>query len=158
MSIVVAAALGGPAAAAVLQAPPSTDQYGPNRVAICHRASTKPLRFVDRTIPRASLAAHLRHGDTVGSCVYGSVTSRGAVSLKTGKGVVITSLRARRLYSIVVRDPSPTENFHLFGRGVDRQTTVRFVGTIRWKVTFAAGSYRYRSDARPALRRFVSAR
>ena len=152
------AALGGQAAAAVLQAPPSTDQYGPNRVAICHRASTNPLRFVDRTIPRASLASHLRHGDTVGSCVYGSVTSRGAVSLRTGKGVVITSLRARRLYSIVVRDPSPTENFHLSGRGVDRQTTARFVGTVRWKVAFAAGSYRYRSDAHPALRRFVSAR
>ena len=158
MAMVLVVMSAGAAWGSRLQSPPSTDQYGPNRVVVCHRVSAKPQRFADLTISRASLATHLRHGDTVGACVYGSVNSRGVVALRTGRGVRIATLRARRIYSIVVTDPSPTQNFHLSGRAVSRATSVRFVGTVRWKVTFAVGTYRYRSDARPTLRRFVAVR
>jgi hypothetical protein len=30
---------------------------------------------------------------------------------------------------------------------VDRQTGIRFRGTVRWRVRFVSGTYRYRSDA-----------
>jgi hypothetical protein len=154
----VAFCLAGACIATAAQAPPAHDQYGPNRVQVCHRIVGKPARFVDRVVARPSLATHLRHGDTVGTCVYGSVSRAGAVSLLTGKGVPVVRVVAGRPYSIVVRDPSQTENFHLSGPSGSRTTTRRFVGTVRWKMTFAKGSYRYRSDAHPALRRFVRAR
>ena len=65
--------------------------------------------------------------------------------------------RARTLpagaYTIVVRDRSSRDNFHLVGPGVNRRTGVRFRGTRRWRVTLRRGAvYRYRSDARPQLR------
>lgn len=78
--------------------------------------------------------------------------------MKTDQGLPITVLKARRRYSIVVRDPSRTENFHLYGTGVDRRTGVGFRGTVRWKVIFVGGRYAYRSDTHPGLRRFVTAR
>lgn len=152
VTAVISLAIAGSALAAE---GPSRDQYAPNRVEVCHRSSTKPLRFVDRVVARSSLAAHLRHGDTVGTCVYGSVSRQGAVSLTTGKGAPVVTLVAGRVYSIIVRDPSPKENFHLTGTSLSRMTTARFVGTVRWKVTLRSGSYRYRSDAQPALRRFL---
>jgi len=51
-----------------------------------------------------------------------------------------------------------TENFHVFGPGVDKRTGLVFRGTVRWKVRFATGRYRYRSDAHPRLQRFFTAR
>jgi len=71
---------------------------------------------------------------------------------------VITRLEAQRLYSVVVKDVSRTENFHVFGPGVDKRTGLVFRGTVRWKVRFATGRYRYRSDAHPRLQRFFTAR
>jgi plastocyanin len=39
-------------------------------------------------------------------------------------------------YEITVRDRSSQHNFHLTGPGVDRETSVAFVGTMTWTVTF----------------------
>ena len=94
---------------------PSEDQYAPDKATICHRASTtKP--FVTLTVPRAALPRYLRRGATVGPCVYGFVRPGGVVTLRTNNGQPITVLKPRRLYSIVVSDPSRTENFHLYGQ------------------------------------------
>jgi hypothetical protein len=46
------------------------DQYGPQKVTICHKGHTI-------TISRSALPAHLRHGDTVGPCA-GGVAGQGA--------------------------------------------------------------------------------
>jgi hypothetical protein len=136
---------------------PSEDQYAPDKATICHRASTtKP--FVTLTVPRAALPRYLRRGATVGPCVYGFVRSGGAVTLRTNNGQPITVLKPRRLYSIVVSDPSRTENFHLYGNGLDRHTGIDFRGTVRWKITFVAGRYTYRSDRHPSLRRSLTVR
>lgn len=137
---------------------PGDDQYTPQRVTICHRSTSRTKPYVTVTVRRTVLPAHLRHGDTVGPCVYGSVKSGGVVSLRTHRGAPIVQLKARRLYSIVVNDLSGAENFHLFGNRVDRLTGIGFRGTVRWKVTFASGRYVYRSDAHPGLRRLVTAR
>jgi hypothetical protein len=49
-------------------------------------------------------------------------------------------------YSFVVRDRSNLHNFHLSGPGVDRKTTVAFIGTTHWTVTLRAGTYTYLCD------------
>ena len=54
--------------------------------------------------------------------------------------------------TIVVRDRSRTENFHLVGPGVSKATGVAFRGTVTWKVTLRAGRYVFKSDRTKALR------
>lgn len=49
-------------------------------------------------------------------------------------------------YVIVVRDRSKRHNFHLTGPGVNRKTTVGRTGTVTWRVTLGAGTFRYVSD------------
>jgi hypothetical protein len=59
-------------------------------------------------------------------------------------------------YVIEVRDRSSKQNFHLKlqgARGLDRRTTIRFVGRVKWTVTLAPGAYVYFSDNRPAAKR-----
>lgn len=42
------------------------DQYGPDKITICHRPGSG--RHVTITISRSALPAHLAHGDTIGRC------------------------------------------------------------------------------------------
>ena len=49
-------------------------------------------------------------------------------------------------YTIGVRDQSNEHNFRLQGSGVSKTTTVGFVGTQKWSVTLAPGTYRYQCD------------
>jgi plastocyanin len=67
------------------------------------------------------------------------------ITLRTPSGQRVRRLR-RGAYSIVVRDRSRVHNFRLTGPGVRRATGVGFVGTVRWRVTLRAGTYRYRCD------------
>ena len=54
---------------------------------------------------------------------------------------------------ITVRDRSAVRGVRLAGAGVGRSTTVRFVGTVTWKVNLSAGTLVYGSDARkPVLK------
>jgi hypothetical protein len=53
---------------------------------------------------------------------------------------------------ITVADRSTTDDFHLLGAGVNRATSRRGVGVVRWRVTLRRGVYVYRSDATPTLR------
>jgi hypothetical protein len=52
-------------------------------------------------------------------------------------------------YTMVVRDRSRRDNFHLIGGGLNRKTGVVFVGVRQWSVTLTKGLYRYRSDTHP---------
>jgi hypothetical protein len=56
-------------------------------------------------------------------------------------------------YTIQVRDRSRFHNFHLSGPGVDRATTIAFVGTVTWTVTMTAGVYTFICDAHASLMR-----
>jgi plastocyanin len=67
-----------------------------------------------------------------------------AISMKLA-GKAVGSLRAGA-YAVVVRDRSPRHAFRLAGPGVSRKTGDRFRGTVRWRVTFRAGVYRYWSS------------
>jgi plastocyanin len=76
----------------------------------------------------------------------GTVGPTPTISLRTSAGRKVASVRAGR-YRIVVRDRSRMHNFHLTGRGVNKRTAVRFVGTATWVVTFRRGqTYRYVCD------------
>lgn len=67
-----------------------------------------------------------------------------AIELKQGSKDVKT-LKAGT-YTIKVEDKASIHDFHLMGKGVNKATTVAFVGTQTWKVTFKPGTYTYQCD------------
>lgn len=69
------------------------------------------------------------------------------ITLRTEAGSTVRDLTAGT-YVIEVRDHSNLHNFHLTGPGgVDQSTTVDFVGTVTWTVTFQdQQTYRYQCD------------
>ncbi len=67
------------------------------------------------------------------------------VSVRTIAGARVTST-ARGRVNLVVRDRSRLHNFHLIGPGVNRKTTLGFVGTQTWQLTLRAGLYRFLCD------------
>jgi plastocyanin len=54
-------------------------------------------------------------------------------------------------YVIVIHVRSPIHNFHLTGRGVDKATTLSFVGTVKWTVKLKKGAYSYVCDPHSAI-------
>jgi len=67
-----------------------------------------------------------------------------SITLKSGAKAV-KALKAGT-YTIVVSDKSTIHNFHLFGPGVNKSTTVPFTGTQTWAVKLKAGKYTYQCD------------
>lgn len=70
------------------------------------------------------------------------------ITLKKGSAKV-TKLKAGT-YKIVVADKSSIHNFHLFGPGVSKKTSVPFVGTQTWTVKLKPGKYTYQCDIHAA--------
>lgn len=70
------------------------------------------------------------------------------ITLKNGAKVVKT-LKAGT-YTITVSDKASIHNFHLFGPGVNKTTTVPFTGTKTWTVKLRAGTYTYQCDPHAA--------
>lgn len=81
----------------------------------------------------------------------GTVGPSFTITLKKGSSKV-TKL-AHGKYTIVVRDRSAIHNFHLRGSGVDKSTSVKFVGTKTWAVTLKKGRYTYVCDPHAAAMR-----
>jgi plastocyanin len=72
------------------------------------------------------------------------------ISLKKN-GIKVTKLKPGR-YSITVRDRSAFHNFHLKGPGVDKKTTVGYVGAKTWlPLRLVVGTYRYWCDPHRAV-------
>ena len=80
----------------------------------------------------------------------GSVGPGQTIALGTSDGTRLSRLHAGA-FTIVVRDRSAVDNFHLTGPGVSRRTGVRFRGTVTWKLRLKAGRYVFKSDRHPAL-------
>ena len=53
-------------------------------------------------------------------------------------------------YRIVVEDKSSAHNFHLFGPGVSKTTSVPFTGKRTWTVRLKKGCYTYQCDVHAA--------
>jgi plastocyanin len=54
-------------------------------------------------------------------------------------------------YKIVVRDKSSAHNFHLFGPGVNKSTSVGATGTKTWTIKLKKGKYTYQCDIHAAI-------
>jgi hypothetical protein len=72
------------------------------------------------------------------------------ITLKTAAGGRVKQLTAGP-FKITVKDLTKSDNFHLFGAGVNKRTGVRFHGTVTWSVKFRTGKVTYRSDAHKSL-------
>ena len=57
-------------------------------------------------------------------------------------------------YKIVVRDTTTSHNWHLFGNGLDRATSVPGTGRSVFKVRFRGGSYTVWCDRHTSTMRF----
>jgi hypothetical protein len=80
--------------------------------------------------------------------LVGTVGPGRTISLRTPSGRAVRSLRTGS-YTLVIRDRSARDNFHLIGGDPTvpgRMTGVRFVGTRTWRVVLGKGMYRYVSD------------
>lgn len=71
------------------------------------------------------------------------------ISLRKASGASAATLKAGK-YLVTARDRSSAHNFHLIGPGVNKSTTVPFVGARKWTVTLRKGTYRFRCDAHKA--------
>lgn len=53
-------------------------------------------------------------------------------------------------YRLKVEDRSTRHDFHLIGKGLNRATTVAFMGEQTWRVTFKPGKVTYQCDPHAA--------
>ena len=72
------------------------------------------------------------------------------ITLKTAHGKPVKKLKPGA-YTIRIRDLSPIHNFHLFGPGVKKLTSVQNTGSATWTVRFKRGLYRYQCDPHRTL-------
>jgi plastocyanin len=70
------------------------------------------------------------------------------ITLKSGT-TLVKALNAGS-YTLVIADKSSIHNFHLFGPGVNKKTSVPFTGTQTWSVTLKPGTYTYQCDIHAA--------
>ena len=75
----------------------------------------------------------------------GTVGPGFTITLKTPNGKVVKKLKAG-MYTIRIRDLSPIHDFHLFGPGVNKKTSVQNTGSLTWTVRLRHGRYRYHCD------------
>jgi plastocyanin len=74
------------------------------------------------------------------------------IQLRTEAGAAVTQLDPGT-YEIHVEDLSEEHNFHLQGPGVNESTSLPFVGSVTWTVTFAEGRYTFVCDPHASVMR-----
>ncbi len=79
------------------------------------------------------------------SVLRGMVGPGFTITLKTAQGRLVKRLKPGT-YTVRIRDISPIHNFHLFGPGVNKLTSVQNTGSVTWTVRLKHGIYRYRCD------------
>ncbi|MDF2750197.1 MAG: hypothetical protein K0T00_1373 [Gaiellaceae bacterium] len=99
----------------------------------------------------AAAAALLTPGDALAqnTRLQATVGPGFTIGLRGPDGAAVTQL-APGTYDIVVQDLSEEHNFHLQGPGVNEATTLAFVGTVTWTVTFTDGRYTFVCDPHSA--------
>ena len=107
-------------------------------------------RIVALALPLALLVAVLAvpgrsSAAAQAAALRGTVGPGFTITLKTAQGTVVKKLKAGT-YTIRIRDLSPIHNFHLFGPGVNKLTSVQNTGSTTWTVRLKPGVYRYRCD------------
>jgi hypothetical protein len=87
---------------------------------------------------------------TVGTPSAPKTVAAAKIGVRVGPGAKVSVTGIAGLSAgpavITIRDASRTDDFHLVGPDVNRATGIHFKGTATWKLTLAAGKYRFRSD------------
>ena len=73
-------------------------------------------------------------------------TSGPGFDIEVSKGGKDVKTLKHGTYTIVVRDKSSQHNFHLFGPGVNKATSVSAVTTKTWTIKLKKGKYTYQCD------------
>lgn len=71
------------------------------------------------------------------------------ITLQNEAGALVSRLDPGT-YDLTVRDLSEDHNFHLFGPGVEQQTSIPAIETVTWTVTLREGRYSYICDLHPS--------
>jgi hypothetical protein len=71
------------------------------------------------------------------------------ITVKSSAGKAVKTLKAGK-YTIKVEDKSSIHNFHLFGPGVNKKTSVTGTATATWTVMLKPGKYTYQCDIHAA--------
>jgi plastocyanin len=87
--------------------------------------------------PRAGAAASTRS-------LVGTVGPEDTIVL-TSNGRKVSAL-STGAYTITVRDKASDHDFHLYGPGVNKTTSVSGTGTVVWHVTLRKGTYKFICD------------
>lgn len=77
--------------------------------------------------------------------LVGTVGPGFTITLRTPTGKPVSKLKAG-VYTVRVRDLSPIHDFHLFGHGVNKRTSVEGTGSTVWSVRLTKGSYHFVCD------------
>jgi plastocyanin len=106
-----------------------------------------------RALPVAAVAAAL--------VAVPAYAKSSAVTLKgeAGPGYSIEVTKAGKdvktikagTYKIKVEDKSSIHNFHLIGPGLNKKTSISFMGETTWTIKLKPGKYTYQCDAHAAL-------
>jgi plastocyanin len=81
--------------------------------------------------------------------VGSAASTAGKLTATVGPGFTISMSKKtvpHGAYTITVKDKSNIHNFHLTGPGLNKKTSVSFVGTMTWKVTLKKGTYKFICD------------
>jgi plastocyanin len=88
-------------------------------------------------------------GFAKGTKLKGTVGPGLTISLRDGAGKRVSKVHAGTRYTIAVTDKSSSHNFHLYGPGVNKKTSVAAKNKVTWKLKFKKGQYRFRCDTHP---------
>ena len=109
------------------------------------------LLFLLTLVVGASLAATAlaTAGTTKSSGLVGEVGPGYSIEVKLN-GKDLKTIKAGT-YTMKVEDKASIHDFHLIGKGLNKATTVSFVGDRTWRVTFKPGKVTYQCDPHASM-------
>lgn len=108
------------------------------------------VRHVSLSLVVVATALTLAAAGTAATPKLSGVAGPGfTITVKSG-GKLVKTLKAGT-YTLVVADKSSSHNFHLFGPGVNKMTSVPFTGSQTWKVKLKPGKYTYQCDVHASI-------
>jgi len=109
------------------------------------------LLFLLTLVVGASLAATAlaTAGTTKSSGLVGEVGPGYSIEVKLN-GKDLKTIKAGT-YTMKVEDRASIHDFHLIGKGLNKATTVSFVGDRTWRVTFKPGKVTYQCDPHASM-------
>jgi plastocyanin len=103
-----------------------------------------PLALVGISLAATVVAANAGTRTAKSVLLTGEVGPGFTIEVKRA-GKDLKTIRAGT-YKIKVEDKASIHDFHLSGPGLNKTTTVPFVGTKTWTVTLKPGKYTYKCD------------